>query len=228
MWKLLETYGPVRRGPKRPPLDQLVATVLSQHTSDFNSDAAFASLKARFPTWEEVIEADRADLADAIRMGGLANAKAERIPQMLSAILHRRGTLDIDFLRTLPLDEAKAWLRELPGVGPKTAAVVLVFALDMPAMPVDTHVYRVSKRLGLLPPKTTVERAHDLLEAMLEPENVFSFHVLLIRHGRETCKAQRPRCTACVLREDCPSGHAFERTAAGRSPRRPSPGRRRA
>ena len=216
LWKLRETYGPVERGPGRPPMDQLVATILSQHTSDSNSDAAFARLKARFPTWEEVLDVDEADLADAIRVGGLANVKAERIPQMLSAVLERRGALEIDFLRDLPLDEAKAWLQELPGVGPKTAAVVLVFALDMPAMPVDTHVYRVSRRLGLVSEKTSVEKAHDVLERMLEPGDVFEFHVLLIRHGRETCKAQRPLCAACVLREDCPSAPAFEQAAAKR------------
>ena len=228
MWKLRETYGPVHRGRKRPPVDQLVATVLSQHTSDSNTEAAFARLKARFPTWQEVIAADTADIADAIRVGGLANVKAERIPQMLSAVLERRGALEIDFLRDLPLDEAKAWLRKLPGVGPKTAAVVLVFALDMPAMPVDTHVYRVSKRLGLVSSKTSVEKAHEVLESMVGPDEVFDFHVLLIRHGRETCKAQRPRCPACVLREDCPSAGAFERAAAERNRGGASSGRRRA
>ena len=227
LWQLRETYGPIRRGPRRPPIDQLVGTVLSQHTSDINSDEAFRRLKARFPSWEQALAADSADLADAIRVGGLANVKAERIQQMLSAVLERRGSLEIDFLRDLPLEEAKTWLRELPGVGPKTAAVVLVFALDMPAMPVDTHVYRVSKRLRLISEKTSVEKAHDILEGMIEPEDVFEFHVLLIRHGRETCKAQRPLCPACMLREDCPSARVFERAAANRSAGAPS-GRRRA
>jgi len=226
MWKLRETYGPVHRGRKHPPVDQLVATVLSQHTSDSNTEAAFTRLKARFPTWEQVIAADTADIADAIRVGGLANVKAERIPQMLSAVLERRGALEIDFLRDLPLDEAKAWLRELPGVGPKTAAVVLVFALDMPAMPVDTHVYRVSKRLGLVSGKTSVEKAHDILEGMVEPGNVFEFHMLLIRHGREACKAQRPRCPTCVLREDCPAADGFERAVANRNRGGATSGRR--
>jgi endonuclease-3 len=216
MWRLREAYGPVKRGWRRSPIDQLVATVLSQHTSDSNTDAAFSRLKARFPTWEEVIRADVGDLADAIRVGGLANIKAARIPQILSAIRERRGALEIDFLRDLPLEEAKAWLRELPGVGPKTAAVVLVFAFDMPALPVDTHIYRVSKRLGLISKRTTAERAHDILEAMVEPADVFEFHVLLITHGRETCRAQRPRCPACALREDCPSAPGFEKAAGKR------------
>jgi len=198
-------------------MDQLVATVLSQHTSDSNTDAAFKRLKARFPTWEEVIEADVADLRDAIRVGGLANIKAVRIPRILSAIRERRGGLEIDFLRDLPLDEAKAWLQELPGVGPKTAAVVLVFAFDMPALPVDTHVYRVSKRLGLISERTSAAQAHDVLERMVEPEDVFQFHVLLITHGRQTCKAQRPRCAACALLEDCPSAPAFEEAVASQA-----------
>ncbi len=227
VWKLREAGGPVHRGPERPPVDQLVGTILSQHTSDINSDEAFRRLKVRFPTWEGALAGDPADLADAIRVGGLANIKTDRIRRVLSAVLDRRGALEIDFLRDLPLDEAKAWLRELPGVGPKTAAVVLVFALGMPAMPVDTHVYRVSKRLGLVPQKTSVEKAHDILESMVEPEHVFEFHVMLIRHGRETCKAQRPLCTACILREDCPSAPAFERAAARRSRGGASAARRR-
>ncbi len=198
-------------------MDQLVSTVLSQHTSDSNTDAAFSRLKARFPTWEEVLEADTTDIADAIRVGGLANVKSQRIPQILSAVLERRGALEIGFLRDLQLDAAKAWLQKLPGVGPKTAAVVLVFALDMPAMPVDTHVYRVSKRLGLISQKTSVEAAHDVLEAMVDPNDVFQFHMLLIRHGRETCKAQRPRCAACTLREECPSRPTYERADDARS-----------
>jgi endonuclease-3 len=211
LWQLREAYGPVERRQARSPMDQLVSTVISQHTSDSNTARAFASLKKRFPEWESVLNADEQDVADAIRSGGLANVKAQRIREMLTAIRDRKGELSIDFLADLPLSEAKAWLRELPGVGPKTAAVVLVFALGMPALPVDTHVYRVSTRLGLIPPKTSFDRAHDILERQVEPEDVFEFHMQLIRHGRQTGKARRPRCKECPLQEECPAAPGFMR-----------------
>lgn len=197
-------------------MDQLVQTIISQHTSDSNTAVAFTSLKDRFPSWESVLDAEEQEVADAIRSGGLANVKARRIREMLSAVRERRGELRIDFLAELPLAEAKAWLRQLPGVGPKTAAVVLVFALGMPALPVDTHVYRVSTRLGLIPARVSFEKAHDILESQVEPENVFEFHMQLIRHGRQTCKAQLPRCGTCPLRDECPAAPAFERAEKSR------------
>ena len=138
-------------------------------------------------------------------MGGLATIKAPRIKQVLNLILERRGSLDLYFLKDMPLDEAKSWLRELPGVGPKTAAIILCFALGMPAMAVDTHVYRMAKRLGLIGPKTSYEQAHDILERAVEPEEVFPFHLALITHGRRVCKAPRPLCGRCVLAHACPS-----------------------
>ena len=128
-----------------------------------------------------------------------------RIKAILQAIREKRGSLELDFLRDVPLAEAKAWLRELPGVGPKTAACVLLFSLGRPALPVDTHVYRVARRLGLIDSKVLVEQAHDLLEAKLLPVQVYEFHVYMVEHGRRTCIAQRPRCPQCVLREGCPS-----------------------
>ncbi|MBI3979948.1 MAG: endonuclease III [Chloroflexi bacterium] len=190
----------------RDPLGQLVGTILSQHTSDRNSGAAFASLRARFPTWPAVAAAPTAAVAGAIRQGGLANVKALRIQEALAAIRAARGAYDLDFLRELPLAEARAWLRALPGVGPKTAACVLLFALGKPALPVDTHVHRVATRLGLVAAGVSAEAAHEILEALLQPEDVYDFHVALITHGRQVCHARRPRCGDCVLLELCAYG----------------------
>lgn len=186
-------------------LEELVFTILTQHTSDVNARQAFQRLKARFPRWEALLDAPLEALEEAIRPAGLARQKAPRLQQALRTILERRGNLALDFLKDMPLEEAKAWLRSLPGVGPKTAAIVLCFALGRPAMPVDTHVYRVAKRLGLLAPGDNAEKAHDLLERAVAPEEVYPFHVYLITHGRQVCKAQRPRCKECVLRDICPA-----------------------
>jgi endonuclease-3 len=192
----------------RPRLDtvsELVFTILSQHTSDTNAERAGEGLKARFGSWDAVAEASVEEVEEAIRSAGLARQKAPRILGTLQRVLELRGTLDLDFLAELPLAEAKAWLRELPGVGPKTAAVVLCFALGMPALAVDTHVHRVTRRLGLIGPKVTAEQAHDILEPLVPPEEVYAFHVGLITHGRQVCHARRPECGRCPLREGCPS-----------------------
>ena len=141
-------------------------------------------------------------------MGGLAKIKAPRIKAVLNRILELRGSLNLDFLRELSLEEAKGWLLALPGVGRKTTAVVLCFGFGMPAMAVDTHVHRVARRLGLINAKTTADQAHDLLESMIAPEEVFSFHIYLITHGRRVCKAPRPLCDQCTLLKDCPTGKA--------------------
>ena len=135
----------------------------------------------------------------------MAKQKSVRIKRVLEIVRERVGSFDLTFLAEMPLDEAKAWLKSLPGVGPKTAAIILCFSLGMPAMPVDTHIYRVSKRLGLIGPKVSADAAHDILEPMTPPEDVFAFHVYLIRHGRQVCKAQRPRCEGCPLEFGCPS-----------------------
>lgn len=189
---------------RRPPLDSLIATVLSQNTTDSNSGRAFAQLKERFPNWEEVAEARPAQIAAAIRSGGLADIKARRIKRILRQIEEDRGALDLSFLRRLSLDQAREYLTGLPGVGPKTAACVLLFSLRRPVFPVDTHVLRVSKRLGLIPPTTTMERAHDIYREMLAPDQMLGLHLGLVQHGRETCKARRPQCGQCVLSELCP------------------------
>ena len=183
---------------------ELVLTLLSQHTSDHNSGHAMHRLLARFPTWDAILAAPTADVEDAIRPGGLAPTKSKRLQALLAAVAERAPDFDLDFLRELPLVEAKGWLRSLPGVGPKTAACVLLFALGRPALPVDTHVERVAKRLSLVPPKTTANRTHDLLEAQLEPEQIYALHVDLIQHGRRTCHARTPRCEDCALLPRCP------------------------
>jgi endonuclease III len=166
-------------------------------------------LRSRFKTWEELLAADPGEIVPEIQAGGLATIKAPRIRAALEAVYERRGSFDIEFLRHLPLEEAKAWLRELKGVGPKTAACVLMFALGRPALPVDTHVHRVAQRLGLVPAKAGAAAAHDILEAILEPDDVYPFHISLIKHGRRICRAQRPLCERCPLLDGCPAGQGF-------------------
>lgn len=205
VYRLLEAfYGKPTRRPRLDGVSELVWTILSQHTSDLNAERAFAALSDRYPTWDAVLSASESDLVETIRSGGLARQKAPRIQQALRSVRERAGGFDIGFLAALPLGEAKAWLREIPGVGPKTAGVVLSFAMDQPAMAVDTHIHRVAKRLALIGPKVTADEAHDVLEASVAPERVLNLHVYLITHGRRVCKARRPLCNACPLAERCP------------------------
>ena len=213
---LSREYGEPHWRPHRDPMAELVLTVLSQNTSDTNSGRAFARLLDTFPDWQAVMSADVRRLEEAIQPGGLAPTKAPRIQALLTEVQSRLGSFDLSFLAGLPLEEARAWLRSLPGVGPKTAACVLLFALGRPALPVDTHVHRVARRLGLVPPKASAEKAHELLEARLDPEEVYPFHIGLVKHGRRTCLAQRPRCPSCALRAGCPSASLFLR--AGSAP----------
>jgi endonuclease-3 len=197
-------YGRTPQQPSNAPLTELVLTLLSQHTSDHNSGRAMHQLLERFPSWEAVIEAPPGAVEDAIRPGGLAPTKSRRLQALLGAVHERAPNWDLGMLRRMPLEQAKAWLTSLPGVGPKTAACVLLFALGRPALPVDTHVERVAKRLGLVPPRMPADRAHEVLERMLTPRQVYAFHVDLIQHGRRTCHAQRPRCLECPLLPRCP------------------------
>ena len=209
-----EEYGPAEWVRRYDPASELVYTILSQHTSDVNSERAFKSLMTRFDSVEEVADAPVSAIEESIRMGGLAKSKAPRIKAVLQQIAEELGSFDLSFLAEMPLEESKAWLKRLPGIGPKTAAIILSFSLGLPAMPVDTHIFRVSKRLGLIGPKVNAEKAHDILEPMVPPSEVFAFHVYLIRHGRQVCKALRPRCDSCVLVWGCPS-----RGLAGGQPR---------
>jgi endonuclease-3 len=196
-----ETYGPRPWRRHLPPVDELVATILSQNTSDTNTERAFAALRAQFPIWEAVIDAPVEEVADAIRIGGLANRKAPRIQNVLSSILERYGSFDLDSLATLPVTAARAELTSLHGVGPKTASCVLLFSLGVPALPVDTHVHRVTRRLGLIPDKMSADAAHVTLETQLggNRDEVYAFHMHLIRHGRTVCTARRPYCERCSL-----------------------------
>ena len=201
--RLLAFYGqPVWRTPL-PAVDELVSTILSQNTNDTNRDRAFESLRRRFPTWEAVREAESGAVVDAIRSAGLANQKGPRIQQVLREITAERGSLDLDFLKALPLEEARAWLMKFKGVGPKTAAIVLLFSLGRPAFPVDTHIYRVTGRLGLRPEGMSVEQAHPHLEALFPPEAYSAAHLNLIRLGREICAARKPDCPRCPLADIC-------------------------
>ncbi len=204
--KLLEVFGePTWRNPL-PAIDELVSTILSQNTNDVNRDRAFDALRAKFPTWESVRDAKTEDVIAAIRPAGLANQKGPRIQQVLRAITEERGSLNLDFLADLPTEGARAWLTKFNGVGPKTAAIVLCFSLGKPAFPVDTHIYRVSGRIGLRPEKMTVEQAHPHLEALLPPETYYAAHLNLIRLGREICHARKPECGKCPIVKLCDFG----------------------
>lgn len=198
-------HGIVPLKPVLDPVEELVQTVLSQNTSDTNSGRAYHSLVQGFPSWNAVLAASDREIADAIRPGGLADIKAPRIKSILKEILHRRGDFNLRFLRDLPLGDAQSWLEELPGVGPKTAACVLLFSLGMPALPVDTHVHRLALRLKLAPVNTNAEKTQELLQDIIRPKDVYRFHLLLIRHGRTICRARGPLCGQCVLRSRCPS-----------------------
>lgn len=203
---LTAAYGPFPQEPRLDPIHELTFTILSQHTSDTNSERAFRSLMQRFGTLETVAAASVADIETAISRGGLAKVKAPRIKEVLTKVLELNGgSLDLSFLREMPLPEAKAWLRQLPGIGPKSAGIILSFSLGMPAMAIDTHIYRVCQRLGLIGPKVTADKAHDLLEAAVVPEQVYPFHAAFINHGRRVCKAQRPLCGECIVAHGCPA-----------------------
>jgi endonuclease-3 len=202
---LEKQYGPKSLIPNREPISELIQTILSQNTSDVNSRPAFISLKSSFGSWENLKDADVPRIADSIERGGLAQIKAERIKRALKSIEQQRGKLDLDFLGDLSVPEAIAWLKKLPGVGNKTASCVLLFALGKPALPVDTHIFRLSGRLGLIDKKTSWEEAHRALGEMVPADDIYEFHVLMIEHGRKTCLARRPRCSQCVLQGVCAS-----------------------
>ncbi|MGI4790681.1 MAG: endonuclease III domain-containing protein [Janthinobacterium lividum] len=205
--KLTETYGARVWRVENYSSDLiggLVATVLSQNTSDLNSGRAYASLKQAFPgSWDDVRTASVTAVANAIRSGGMANMKAPRIQAILQDIFDSTGQTSLEQIRGW--DDAKivAYLRSFHGVGAKTAACILMFNLGRPVLAVDTHVHRVSKRLGLIPPKATADQAHDLLQAILDDDQVYAFHVHFIEHGRHICHSQNPGCAICPLQDDC-------------------------
>jgi endonuclease-3 len=200
---LIQHYGDTISERKLPPLDELVMTILSQHTNDINMYRAFENLKETYPTWEEVLEAPQEELAQVIRSSGMFNLKAKRIQSTLQEIHARMGRLDLSHLASMELEEAKEWLTSLHGVGPKTAAIVLLFSFGRSVLPVDTHVWRVTKRLGLIDNKVSRERAHVLLEQIIPLNCIPSLNKNLVQHGRDVCKSQNPRCTECILNNHC-------------------------
>jgi endonuclease-3 len=198
--RLREMYGVPVNHPNRKPIDELVLTILSQHTNDRNSGRAFAALKERFPSWDEVRDAPVAEVEDAIRPGGLAQQKAPRIQRILREL---GPEPDLDWTEKAPLEESRDYLLSLPGVGRKTAACVLLFSWGLPDIPVDVHIHRVGGRLGLFPEKASLERAHDEMLALVPSADIYEFHLNLIRHGRTICRP-KPRCGECELRRMCP------------------------
>ena len=200
---LLDYYGyPEWRSPL-PPREELVATILSQNTNDTNSGRAFEALCARFNTWEEVRDADPQAVIDTIRTAGLANQKGPRIQAVLRDITAEVGSLNLDFLRNLSAQEALSWLLKFKGVGPKTASIVLQFSLDKPAFPVDTHIHRVTGRIGLRPSNMNADQAHNHLARLFPTDTYYAAHLNLIRLGREICQARKPICPACPVKHLC-------------------------
>jgi endonuclease III len=222
--RLRSLYGRPHQEPHRRPVEELVRTILSQNTNDVNRDVAFGRLRERFPTWEQVRDAPLDDVEDAIRPGGLAPQKAPRIQEALRTITARdapgdgnrngaRPDLDLTWLEHAPREQALEYLTSLPGVGRKTAACVLIFSYGRPEIPVDTHVHRVGGRLGLFPAHAALERAHDEMRAITDPEDAYELHINLIRHGRAVCRP-RPRCDECGLRRMCPYWRTYVRPGA--------------
>lgn len=216
--RLARAHGPLDPPRRLDPLDELILTILSQNTSDVNRDRAWDSMRARYPTWDDVERAPVEDLKEAIRPGGLANTKAPRIRAVLGEIRAREGTIDLSWMREASDAEVVEYLTSLPGVGRKTAACVLAFALERPAIPVDTHVFRVAKRLGLVSERATADRAHDELHDLVPAPLRVPLHVALIRHGRTICRAGTPRCESCPVADLCPSAPAFLEARAGGRP----------
>jgi len=201
--RLLNHYGYPTWHEPLAPIAELVSTILSQNTNDINRDRGFYRLRERFPTWEEVRDAPEEEVIDAIRPAGLANQKGPRIQNALRLITKERGKLELDFLTEIPLEEARKWLLNIKGVGPKTAAIVLLFALNCPAFPVDTHIHRVTERAGLLPPQMSAEKAHSYLEDQFPQTAYYPAHLNIISLGREICGARKPQCSKCPLRDIC-------------------------
>ncbi len=200
---LLNYFGKPDWHHPLPAVDELISTILSQNTNDQNRDRAFTQLRSQFNTWEEVRDAPTEKVIAAIRSAGLAQRKAPRIQQVLRSITDQRGKIELDFLKELPPEQASQWLQQFNGVGPKTAAIVLLFTLNQPAFPVDTHIQRVTKRLGLIPPSTTAEQAHRILAETFEPNDYGVDHLNLISLGREICQARKPKCEICPLQNEC-------------------------
>lgn len=203
-------HGERQQPPRRiPVLDGLIATVLSQNTTNVNSGRAFAALKSRFPNWDEARIANVRSIESAIRSGGLARVKSRRIKSILSFIHETTGKTSLEHLRGLNDDEVKQQLSAMPGVGPKTVSCVLLFAMNRQDFPVDTHVFRIAKRLGWVDSGTTREKAYDKLNRIVPPPIAYELHVLMVDHGKKICRSQSPRCADCRLNTLCPSSGAL-------------------
>ncbi|MEK6323500.1 MAG: endonuclease III [Acidobacteriota bacterium] len=196
-------YGAPRPERGLDPLDVLIETILSQSTTNANSNRAFASLKQRFPTWDAARRARVSSIETAIRSGGLARQKSVRIKQLLTEIHKRRGSLDLSFLESAPLEEAKQFLASFKGVGPKTVACTLLFACNRAVFPIDTHIFRIAGRLGLISERCSDEEAHSLMGAMIPRKRYYEVHINLIRHGRKVCRPRDPLCEQCCLVDYC-------------------------
>lgn len=219
--RLAARFGPLDPPRKLEPLEELILTVLSQNTSDVNRDRAFAAMRARYPTWEALAAASAHELEEAIRPGGLSKIKARRILGILDEIRAREGgSLDLSWMHVASTRRVAAYLLSLPGVGPKTVACVLAFSLGRPALPVDTHVYRVALRLGFFGPETDPVRAHVVMEKLVPSRLRLPMHVGMIRHGRAICRAGRPACEVCPLQDLCPTAPMVLRSATKRRRRR--------
>ena len=221
--RLQTLYGDPEWRPHGDATAELVLTLLSQNTADYNSGRAFSRLLQRFPDWQAIADAPLAEIEEAIRPGGLAPTKAPRLKAMLAEIKERTGGFDLRFLEDLPVEQAREWLRGLPAVGPKTAACVLLFGLGLPGLPVDTHVYRLAVRLGLVSAKLTPEKTQTQLEGEVPAADHYRFHILLIRHGRHACSARAPACTTCPLLSGCPAGAEFVQAGRASNRRRRQP-----
>ena len=201
----LNYYDPVWK-KRLPAMEELIFTVLTQHTSDKNADKAFNSLMSNLKNFETILETEESKISSLIRMGGLAKIKSKRILSILSEIKERTGELKIDFLSNMNPEDAREWLISLNGVGLKTASCVLAFTFGFPVIPVDTHIHRVSKRIGLINKNINPDKAHKILESIISPANRYKFHVLLINHGRNQCHARKPICKTCSIVEICEFG----------------------
>jgi endonuclease-3 len=201
--RLEKAFGRPRLERRLSPLDELILTILSQHTNDVNRDRAYDSLRRRFPAWEEALLARPVEIEEAIRVGGLARTKSRVIQVVLRTVLRDQGRLDLSVLKTLPVEEARAYLRRLKGVGEKTACCVLLFACGRPAFPVDTHIHRVARRLGWVPARATPARTHAALGDLIPRKRYLTAHLNLITLGRRICRARGPACPRCPLRAGC-------------------------
>ncbi len=200
---LADRYGARRQAKLRDPTEELIVTILSQNTNDTNRDRAFASLKKKFPAWSDIVKASPSAIARTIKTGGLANIKSKRIIKILRQIGERSPDYSLSFLKKMSDQEAWGYLMEFEGVGPKTASCVFLFSLGRNTMPVDTHVHRVSARLGLIPDGYTAEEAHEWYSELALPVDIYRFHINMIQHGRTICRPQKPKCEKCPLRRHC-------------------------